>query len=97
MAIVHKHNILVKPMLTEKSSLAKEENKYFFQVRPDASKIEIKKAIKELFKVDVTSVNTTNYQGKKKRLGKFIGKKPNWKKAIITLKEGESINFVEEA
>ena len=97
MAIINKHNILVRPMFTEKSALSKEQNKYVFQVRPDASKIEIKKAIKELFNVNVLAVNTTNYQGKKKRVGKFEGTKPSWKKAVVTVKEGESIKFVEEA
>jgi len=75
MAIVSKNNILVKPIFTEKSSLLKEQNKYVLEVRTYATKIEIKKAVKDLFKVDVLSVNSLNYLGKNKRVGKFEGKK----------------------
>jgi len=96
MAIVDKHNILVKPIFTEKGSFLKEQDKYIFEVHRDASKIEIKKAIKELFKVDVVSVNTMHYEGKKKRVGKFEGKKPDWKKAIVTFKKDTAINFIIE-
>ncbi|MCP4482648.1 MAG: 50S ribosomal protein L23 [bacterium] len=94
---MHKHNILVRPIFTEKGALSKEQNKYVFQVNKDASKIEIKKAIKDLFNVDAISVNTANYQGKKKRVGRFVGKRADWKKAVATLSEGSSINLVEEA
>jgi large subunit ribosomal protein L23 len=97
MAIVDKHNILIKPVFTEKGSFLKEKDKYIFQVHKDASKIEIKKVLKEIFKADVVSVNTMNYQGKKKRVGKFEGKKSDWKKAIVTFKKDTAINFIEEA
>jgi large subunit ribosomal protein L23 len=97
MAILDKHNILVKPMFTEKSSFMKENNKYIFQVHKDASKIEIKKALKEIFNATAISVNTINYEGKKKRMGKFEGKRNDWKKAIVTFKKDSQINFIEEA
>ena len=97
MAILEKHNILVKPLFTEKGSFLKEKDKYIFQVHKDASKIEIKKVIKEIFKAEAVSVNTINCEGKKKRVGRFEGKKTDWKKAIVTFKKGTAINFIEEA
>ncbi len=97
MAILNKHNILVRPLLTEKTSFMKENNKYLFEVHKDASKIEIKKALKDLFNVDAVSVNTINCLGKKKRMGRFEGQKSDWKKAIVTFKKDAKISFIEEA
>ena len=71
------------------------DNKVLFKVARSANKIEIKKAVEEIFKVKVDRVATMNYQGKKKRMGKHEGKRPDWKKAIITLKKGEKLDFVE--
>ena len=90
------YDVLQGPMLTEKGTLLKEtENKVLFKVARSANKIEIKKAIEDIFKVKVDRVATINYLGKKKRMGKYIGKRPDWKKAIITLKKGEKLDFVE--
>lgn len=90
------YDVLRGPLLTEKGTLLKEqENKILFKVAREANKIEIKKAIEEIFKVKVDKVTTMNCRGKKKRMGRFEGKRPDWKKAIVTLKEGEKLDFVE--
>jgi large subunit ribosomal protein L23 len=90
------YNILKKPVITEKSNFMKEEmNQITFEVARQANKIEIKKAIEKLFKVHVIKVHIINILGKKKRLGKSQGKRPDRKKAIVTLKEGEQIDFFE--
>ena len=83
-------------MLTEKGTALKEaDNKVMFKVAKEANKIEIKKAVEEIFKVKVDSVATINCKGKKKRLGRFEGRRPDWKKAIIKLKKGEKLDFIE--
>jgi large subunit ribosomal protein L23 len=90
------YNVLLAPLLTEKGTVLKEkDNKVVFRVARDANKIEIKKAVEEILKVKVDRVTTINYKGKKKRLGRFEGKRPDWKKAIVTLKEGEKLDFIE--
>lgn len=93
------HHYLIKaPLITEKSHLNKEVgNKVTFKVVPTANKIEIRKAVEEIFKVKVLAVNTCRYDGKKKRLGRFEGKRSDWKKAIVTLAPGEKIAFFEGA
>ncbi|HOA36116.1 MAG TPA: 50S ribosomal protein L23 [Bacillota bacterium] len=81
-------DIIIRPIVTEKSTGLLEENKYTFVVLREANKIQIKRALEEIFDVKVKAVNTANYRGKKKRLGRFPqGFKPRWKKAIITLAE----------
>jgi large subunit ribosomal protein L23 len=91
--------ILIKPILTEKQTAISEKfpNRYGFRVVPSANKVEIKKAVEELYGVTVKSVNTINYSGKRKsrytKTGVIKGKTPAFKKAIITLKEGESIDL----
>ncbi len=82
--------------LTEKSTLLTEKaNKYVFEVNPAATKLEIKAAIESLFQKKVVSVNTANYAGKKKRERRAdFGRRPHWKKAIVTLKEGEKLDLV---
>ena len=80
-------------ILTEKSNRLREENQVIFEVAKDANKIQIKDAIQKLFKVTVIDVNTMNYRGKERRMGRGYGKLQNWKKAIITLKEGDQIQF----
>lgn len=87
--------IIIKPVVTEKSVDLMQENKYCFRVAKDANKIEIKNAIEEIFKVTVVSVNTVNVHGKMKRMGRTQGKTANWKKAIVTLREGDSIEVFE--
>jgi large subunit ribosomal protein L23 len=75
--------------------MAMEENKYTFKVRKDSNKTEIKKAIEELFNVDVVKVNTMNVKGKVKRLGRNEGKRADWKKAIVKLAPGSKIELFE--
>lgn len=88
--------IIYFPWVTEKSTdLRTKEDKYAFKVDPKANKLEIKKAIEDLFKVKVEDVHTIVMHGKVKRMGRFEGKRPNWKKAIVRLKKGEKIEFFE--
>jgi large subunit ribosomal protein L23 len=90
------HQIIKKPLITEKSTRQKEEgNQIAFVVDPKAGKIQIRQAVEKLFKVKVLSVRTMNVVGKKKRLGRFIGRKSDWKKAIVKLREGDRIEFFE--
>jgi large subunit ribosomal protein L23 len=90
--------IIRRPMITEKSTRQKEESRqYIFEVDRDANKIEIQSAVERLFKVKVLQVRTSNVLGKVKRLGRRQGKRPDWKKAIVTLKEGDRIDFFEGA
>ena len=90
------YDIIQTASLTEKATLMGEkQNKYVFRVSPRANKTQIKKAIEQLFQKQVVAVNTCNYAGKKKRERRAdYGRKPHWKKAIITLKEGEKIELV---
>jgi large subunit ribosomal protein L23 len=90
------YQIIRRPIITEKGSTLKDENNQLvFEVNLDANKPEIKKAIEKIFKVTVLTVRTQNRIGKKKRMGKSIGRRKNWKKAIVTLKEGDRIDFFE--
>jgi len=92
------YSIIKKPLFTEKGGSLKEaQNKVLVEVARDANKIEIKKAIEENFKVKVAKVATINEQGKMKRYGKSLGKTSDRKKAIITLKQGEKLEFIEGA
>lgn len=85
-----------KPIVTEKSNLMKDEaNKVVFEVDQRANKVEIKQAVQQLFNVTVEDVNVMNFQGKQKRMGRIVGRKQDWKKAIITLKKGDKIEFFE--
>lgn len=83
------YKVIIEPILTEKSVNLKEINKYFFKVSNDVNKIEVKKAVEELFKVKVKNVRIVNMKPKKARLGRFEGYRSGWKKAIVTLKEGK--------
>jgi len=90
--------IIRRPLITEKSTRQKEDaRQYAFEVRRDANKIEIQSAVERLFKVKVLQVRTSNVLGKIKRLGRRYGKRPDWKKAIVTLREGDRIDFFEGA
>jgi large subunit ribosomal protein L23 len=90
--------IVRRPLVTEKSTRQKEEGRqYVFEVDPNANKIEIQRAVEQLFKVTVVQVRTANVLGKLKRLGRRYGKRPDWKRAIVTLKEGDRIDFFEGA
>ena len=81
-------DIIRKPLISEKSTSMMEQMKYAFQVDVRANKVEIKNAVEELFKVKVKDVNTIRVTGKMRRMGAHIGRRPSWKKAIITLEEG---------
>ncbi len=89
-------SVLIAPLITEKGTiLAEKSNQVVFKVRPKATKNAIRKAIEELFKVDVVAVRTCNYLGKERRVGRSYGRRPAWKKAYVTLKEGQRIEFFE--
>ncbi len=92
-------NVIKRPLiLTEKGNvLREEENKYLFEVHPDSNKIEIRDAVETLFKVQVQDVNTLIVRGRMRRMGRGRAKTRNWKKAIVTLQDGESIDFFEGA
>jgi large subunit ribosomal protein L23 len=90
------HSIIRSHVATEKSHVMRDQqNCYVFEVDRDANKVEIRQAVEELFGVSVRKVATMNMRGKVKRLGRFVGKQSNWKKAIITLKKGEAISQLE--
>jgi len=89
------YDIIIRPIITEKSNRHMAYNKYTFEVHPDANKVEIKKAIEEIFSVKVEKVHTVNIKPKPKRLGRFLGRSRGWKKAIVTLAPGERIEFFE--
>ncbi|ELS00539.1 ribosomal protein L23 [Xenococcus sp. PCC 7305] len=86
-------DLILKPIVTEKATLQMEENKYVFDVLPKATKPEIKAAIESLFDVKVTSVNTLKLPRKQRRVGRFVGYKAQYKRAIVTLQEGNSIEL----
>ena len=88
-------DILVRPLITERTTQLMAEGKYVFVVAKAANKIEIAKAVAEVFKVKVAKVNTVNVTGKKKRMGRTEGKRPDYKKAIVKLDPGETIEFFE--
>jgi large subunit ribosomal protein L23 len=88
-------DIIIKPVVTEKSMNLLVDNKYTFIVDNKANKTEIKNAVQNIFDVKVEKVYTMNIKGKPKRMGRFEGRKPNRKKAIVTLKEGQKIRLFE--
>lgn len=90
--------ILLRPLLTEKSTLLKEsQNVITFQVATDANKVEIRRAVEAVFSVKVRDVRTSNVEGKLKRMGRHQGRRPAWKKAHVTLAPGHKIDLVEGA
>jgi len=90
--------IIIRPLITERAAvLTEQENKIVFQVAVDANKKEIKEAVESLFEVTVKAVRTMTVKGKMKRMGRFEGRRPTWKKAIVTLAEGEVLDFFEGA
>ena len=88
-----KYDIIYAPIITEKTASLANENKYAFKVSPKANKTEIKPAIESIFKVKVMSITTSNSHPKKKRVGKYTGMTNKYKRAIVKLAEGQSINF----
>lgn len=92
------HAVLVQPLLTEKlTSIREATNTVGFIVHPDANRVQIKQAVETLLKVKVSRVNVMNVLGKVKRLGRFSGKRSDWKKAFVTLKKGEKLEMYESA
>ena len=90
------YQVIKEPHITEKASLQKEnDNQISFKVHKNAVKIEIKRAVENLLKTKVINVRTMNVRGKRRRLGKSVGKRADWKKAIVNLAPGESIEFFE--
>ncbi|HEX7410072.1 MAG TPA: 50S ribosomal protein L23 [Candidatus Binatia bacterium] len=90
------HRVIASPLITEKGTLVNEQgNQFVFRVRPEANKIEIRRAIETLFKVKVEKVHTLNYLGKNRRVGHSVGQRPRWKKAYVTLAAGQRIDFFE--
>ena len=90
------HEVIQRPLVTEKSTLAREErNEVTFAVDPKASKHEVRRAVEELFSVQVEEVRTMRMPRKMRRVGRYIGARPQWKKAVVRLAEGQSIEFFE--
>ena len=88
------HDVIIKPIITEDSMARLADKKYTFEVASDANKIEIKKAVDEIFKVEVDKVNTISMKSKNKRVGYHLGKTSEWKKAIVTLTpDSKTIEF----
>ncbi|MBH0206908.1 MAG: 50S ribosomal protein L23 [Nitrospira sp.] len=92
------HAVLIQPLLTEKiTGLREKTNTVGFIVHPDANRVQIKQAVESLLKVKVEKVNVLNIRGKVKRLGRFSGRRSDWKKAFVTLKKGEKLEMYESA
>lgn len=93
-----RYDIIRRPLITEKTSIQKEEaNQVTFEVDRGANRVEIRRAVEKIFKVQVLSVRTMQVKGKVKRRGRIMGKRRDWKKAIVTLVPGERIDFFEGA
>jgi len=90
---VNSHDILRRPVITEKSTMLGDRGQYVFEVAGDANKIEVKRAVEEVFKVDVRGVNILHMHGKMRRMGRSRGMTRPWKKAIVTLKAGDRIEL----
>jgi large subunit ribosomal protein L23 len=91
-------DVVRRPLITEKSERGREaDQQYAFEVHREATKIQVKIAVEKLFGVHVTAIRTSIARGKNKRVGRSMGRRPNWKKAIVTLKEGETISLFEGA
>ncbi len=88
-------DILIRPLITEKATDLMKDNKYTFVVPLTANKVEIRQAVEKIFKVKVLDVNTIRVLGKVKRMGKHAGKRPDYKKAIVKLAPGQTIEFFE--
>ena len=91
------HDVVRRALITEKGTRMRETgNRFLFEVNPEANKLEIKDAVERIFDVSVEKVRTQNILGKLKRMGKNVGRRPAWKKAIVTLREGDNIDLFEE-
>jgi large subunit ribosomal protein L23 len=92
---MHLYEVLRRPLITEKASLLKEQDKYAFEVAREATSFQVKEAVERAFNVKVTKVNIMNVPGKTKRMGKREVVSPSWKKAVVGLKPGDKITFLE--
>ena len=92
---VNPRDVIVRPVITEKTQAMMNENKYTFQVPMTANKVEIRQAVESIFNVKVEKVNTVRVLGKTKRMGRFVGKRSDYKKAIVKLAEGSKITLFE--
>ena len=92
---MHLYEVLRRPLITEKNTTLQEQNKYVFEVAKEANKPQIKQAVEKAFKVKVTTVNMIMVPGKSKRVGRRLVQTQPWKKAIVTLKTGDKIEFFE--
>ena len=92
---MHLYEVLRRPLVTEKNTILQALNKYAFEVAKEANKPQIKQAVEKAFKVEVTTVNVTKVSGKTRRVGKRLVQTAPWKKAIVTLKPGNKIEFFE--
>ena len=91
-------DVVKRPLITEKAERARQEHHHYaFEVHRDATKIQVKQAVESLFSVHVTAVRTALRAGKLKRVGRTVGRRPGWKKAVVTLKAGETIALFEGA
>ena len=90
------HDILRRPLVSEKSMAGMRDGRYTFVVDLHANKVEIRKAVEEVFKVKVSAVNTIRVRGKQRRVGRSEGYRPDWKKAIVTLKAGQRIESMDQ-
>jgi large subunit ribosomal protein L23 len=89
-------NLILAPLITEKGTAVNEKaNQVVFRVRPEASKDAVREVVERMFKVSVIRVRTLRFLGKKRRRGRIVGSRPDWKKAYVTLKEGDKIEFFE--
>lgn len=92
------YDIIRRPILTEKTNIQKEVfNQVTFEIAPTANRVEVKRAVEKIFNVKVADIRTMNVNGKVKRRGRIMGKRRNWKKAVVTLMPGERIEFFEGA
>lgn len=90
------HQVLIQPLLTEKiTALREQSNTVGFLVHPGANKVQIRQAVESLLKVKVAKVNVVNIRGKVKRMGRFVGRRSDWKKAFVTLREREKLELFE--
>jgi large subunit ribosomal protein L23 len=92
---VKPHEVILRPVLSEKAVMEIDRGKYAFYVHPDANRSQVKDAVEQVFEVDVVRINLQNVAGKRKRMGRFLGKRPDRKKAIVTLAAGQKIQQLE--
>ncbi len=95
--MIDSRQVVKRALITEKGSILREKaRQYTFEVHPDANKIEIKRAVETIFKVKVENVRTQNMHGKVKRLGRSVGRRPDWKRAVVTLAPEQSIELFDQ-